>query len=207
MCPYCDAGPFGVVATHTRRVHGVGKRELRDELGVTYDTPLTSPEDQQRHRESAIARGSMPPRGYESAPRQASRKAKEIWKNRMAQASAVITPEVKKAAATKANQSAKRRAAREAWREQQPHGTRTKYDLGCRCDDCRRAAREARYRYRRAEGDPLYRPVLTESPTCANMSVGADEATHGTNSPSSSGTGGACSALRGPLSTGRVSTA
>ncbi len=44
MCPFCDRGPFHIVATHVSRIHEINKRELRDMAGLFYNTSITSPE-------------------------------------------------------------------------------------------------------------------------------------------------------------------
>lgn len=44
ICPFCGAGPFKILATHVHRKHDVDARELRDMAGLTYSTPITSPE-------------------------------------------------------------------------------------------------------------------------------------------------------------------
>jgi transposase len=44
ICPFCDKGPFHVVAGHTVRVHNVNSRELRDAAGLYYSDTITSPE-------------------------------------------------------------------------------------------------------------------------------------------------------------------
>lgn len=44
-------------------------------------------------------------------------------------------------------------------------GTASTYNAGCRCDDCRRASREARRRIRRAKPVPIGTRVMVDGRT------------------------------------------
>lgn len=56
MCPWCDRGPFKVVAVHVSRMHGVGPKELRDLAGLCYNETLTEPETHARRSAAGRAR-------------------------------------------------------------------------------------------------------------------------------------------------------
>lgn len=43
-CPFCDAGPFKLLARHTNVQHGIGKDELREMAGLYKYQSITSPE-------------------------------------------------------------------------------------------------------------------------------------------------------------------
>lgn len=43
VCPFCNEGPFTVVALHVVAKHGISGRELRDIIGVDYQTSICDP--------------------------------------------------------------------------------------------------------------------------------------------------------------------
>lgn len=72
MCPYCDRGPFKVLAVHTNKAHGIDRRELRAQAGLTLNEPVASAEFRKRARELAFERDI----GHSEAARVALRNAK-----------------------------------------------------------------------------------------------------------------------------------
>lgn len=44
VCPFCERGPFQVVARHVHDAHGISAAELREMAGLIKRTPMTSPE-------------------------------------------------------------------------------------------------------------------------------------------------------------------
>ena len=53
------------------------------------------------------------------------------------------------------------------------HGTRSAYNRGCRCDECREAARLARARQRASQSSPTRSPpvAVNEGPTAQDVLV------------------------------------
>jgi hypothetical protein len=43
-CPWCSAGPFKILATHTHRAHGVDRHELRELAGLLKGARICAPE-------------------------------------------------------------------------------------------------------------------------------------------------------------------
>jgi predicted nucleic acid-binding Zn ribbon protein len=56
ICPFCGAGPFTVVALHTRPIHGVDRFALRDQFGLTYSTSVCDPAHSRSLAKLAIER-------------------------------------------------------------------------------------------------------------------------------------------------------
>jgi len=44
MCPYCPAGPFKALASHTNSAHGIDRHELRSRAGMFEHESIASPE-------------------------------------------------------------------------------------------------------------------------------------------------------------------
>lgn len=70
LCPVCGAGPYGIVATHVNKAHGIDRFQLKDILGVTYRTPLCDPLTSAKMSQSTKGRDyeylkqSHPKKGY-----------------------------------------------------------------------------------------------------------------------------------------------
>lgn len=63
-CPWCGAGPFKMLATHTHSAHGVSAAEFRELAGLTRHAPLCSP-DHSAHQAARLAGQALPPVAYE----------------------------------------------------------------------------------------------------------------------------------------------
>ena len=96
MCPFCDAGPFKIVAGHTNRAHGVDRKKLRDLAGLTFTASITAPDLHAewsemrraefqalngRDRAALIAKRAAATRGREAA-RQFSQAGRESQRER-----------------------------------------------------------------------------------------------------------------------------
>jgi len=57
ICPWCGAGPFGLIASHVVRTHGIGRKELRDRAGLFHSASITSPEVRAKNKERGRRRG------------------------------------------------------------------------------------------------------------------------------------------------------
>lgn len=55
-CPWCTAGPFGSIASHTWQAHGVSAAELRERAGLPRSASLTSDDTAERYRGSGRER-------------------------------------------------------------------------------------------------------------------------------------------------------
>lgn len=44
MCPFCDAGPFKIVAGHTQRIHDIDRYELREAAGLVRKAVVSDPD-------------------------------------------------------------------------------------------------------------------------------------------------------------------
>lgn len=55
-CPFCGAGPFKQVASHTWRSHGVDRVELRSLAGLLIGDSICSSETSEKHRKLALDR-------------------------------------------------------------------------------------------------------------------------------------------------------
>lgn len=51
ICPWCERRDLRRPAMHINVTHGIGRRELRERLGVTAVTTVTTPEDTAQRRE------------------------------------------------------------------------------------------------------------------------------------------------------------
>lgn len=56
ICPFCARGPFQVLASHTQKVHGVDRFELRELADLTYSTSLLDERTRQQFSARAKAR-------------------------------------------------------------------------------------------------------------------------------------------------------
>lgn len=62
ICPYCGAGPFVLLASHTSRAHGVSPLELRHAAGLRSKHSLSTPDHQaamRAHRANLIESGAL----------------------------------------------------------------------------------------------------------------------------------------------------
>ncbi len=68
VCPFCNEGPFTVVAIHVWMVHGVDRRTLRVMLGLPVSKSICDPsfhdERVQHNRRNMAAGKGVPPRAY-----------------------------------------------------------------------------------------------------------------------------------------------
>lgn len=62
-CPWCGAGPYKVLATHTGRAHGVDGHELRELAGLTKFASICSPE-YAAAKAAALAGKKLPDHAY-----------------------------------------------------------------------------------------------------------------------------------------------
>lgn len=77
MCPWCGAGPYQMLATHTNRAHGIDRHELRELAGLLKGAKVCAPEitrsrsDQRKGvplpASAYDGRASAKPRRYSSA--------------------------------------------------------------------------------------------------------------------------------------------
>ena len=79
VCPFCNEGPFTVVAAHVNRVHGVDKKALRDMLGLPHGMSICDPTHSASMKEHNRVKGKPPPgytgpKRYNHAARQAMHK-------------------------------------------------------------------------------------------------------------------------------------
>ena len=92
MCPFCNAGPFVVVALHTNKAHGIDRRMLRDYIGVTYATSICDPTHSavaaERGREMHERGVSKLRQGNAGRPRRLSPAAQELNLKKLAAAHA-----------------------------------------------------------------------------------------------------------------------
>lgn len=154
ICPWCNAGPFKILASHTTRLHGVDRFQLRDLAGFTYSTSICDPDTAADRREIARETSHRLNPPAKGAKRVLSEAAKEIARQKLA---AVRSEEQRRAATVAAHQpeaKAKRAASlRETWDARRgyelDHGDYRRYKNGCRCEECK-AANAEHSRARRA---------------------------------------------------------
>lgn len=112
MCSWCDRGPFRSLASHTNKMHGIDRRELRALAGLTMRQPVASEAFREKCRERAVKEGT----GYSDAARAglekargASRKYTEAGLARIARTAsatmAAMTPEERSRRASIASNS------------------------------------------------------------------------------------------------------
>lgn len=58
-CPFCGKGPYKVVAGHTKRVHDIDRRQLRDMAGLRLVDSICAPEHSAERRENALRSGTV----------------------------------------------------------------------------------------------------------------------------------------------------
>lgn len=51
LCPWCEEGPYKILASHTHRAHGISADELRELAGVTKTTSICDPDHSENCRE------------------------------------------------------------------------------------------------------------------------------------------------------------
>lgn len=156
ICPWCNRGPYKMIASHTTRVHGVDARELRDLAGLTYSTSLLPEETRQkfsdrahRQREAGVLVGSpnggRGPHRLSEAGKDALRRSLDATRSPeqlRAATAASHTPEVK---AKRSESVRKRKEERRGFPVD--HGQYAMYARGCRCQPCKDAnAADARNR-------------------------------------------------------------
>lgn len=144
ICPWCDAGPFKILASHTTRLHGVDRFQLRDLAGLTYSASVCAPEVADERREIVRRSGRVLVSPGKGIKRNLSEAAKEIARRKLADARS----EEQRLAATAASQTPQARAKqgaslRRSWAERRggelEHGDHRRYKTGCRCDLCKAA--------------------------------------------------------------------
>ncbi len=152
ICPWCGSGPFKILASHTTRLHGVDRFQLRDLAGLTYSASVCAPEiaDERREIVRRIGRALTPP--GKGIKRNLSEAAKEIARQKLNAARS----DEQRLAATTASKTPQARAKqsaslRKSWNERRggelEHGDYRRYKTGCRCTLCKAAnARQSRER-------------------------------------------------------------
>jgi len=145
-CPFCGKGPFVVVALHTNHAHGIDRRQLRDQAGLYYSTSITPPEHAAQRAEAA--RKYLVPLDY-------SQRSKRGSKDRVSAAGRAAKYRFTEDDHRKAAKAMATDEVRDKLRAARPprHGSRKRYEKGCRCDACkaRNAKRGRDLRARRAE--------------------------------------------------------
>jgi hypothetical protein len=53
-CPYCGAGPFKSLASHTNKAHGIDRKELRERGGFLVSESIAAPEYSEACRQRAV---------------------------------------------------------------------------------------------------------------------------------------------------------
>lgn len=148
-CPFCDGGPYKVIAVHTNKTHGIDRRELREMAGLTSNDSICAPEYSEGARERAERRelhkiGNETQRTRGRKPQQWSKAGRE--KNRATIISVNETSTDEERAARNAKSSATRRA-----KETCKHGhpwdanARVNADGSRTCRACERDRSRGRY--------------------------------------------------------------
>ena len=154
ICPWCGSGPFKILASHTTRLHGVDRFQLRDLAGFTYSASVCAPEVADERREIVRRAGHIPTPPGKGTKRVLSEAAKEIARRKLDAARS----EDQRLAATAASQTPQARAKqgaslRKSWAERRggelEHGDYRRYKTGCHCVLCK-AAHAQHHRERRA---------------------------------------------------------
>jgi hypothetical protein len=120
LCPFCNAGPFVVVAQHTYQIHGVDRRVLRDMIGVYYSTSICDPTysaGRTTHTNQLISEGVMNQAGGESGAtrRLSKRRLTDLRERGASLAPSTHTPEIEeRRKRTLKAVNDKRRAGRDA---------------------------------------------------------------------------------------------
>ena len=81
LCPWCDAGPFKMVAGHISRTHGLSSRELRIRAEIRMEESICDPEYSDRLRQilqDSNRHESLPrtPKGFKWAITPGGRRSK-----------------------------------------------------------------------------------------------------------------------------------
>lgn len=154
ICPWCGAGPFKILASHTTRLHGVDRFQIRDLAGLTYSTSICDPDVSEDRREIVrrIGRVLTPP--GKGVKRKLSEAAKEIARDKLDAARSEDQRRAATAAAHQPEAKARRGASlRQTWAKRRggelEHGDHRRYRTGCRCAECK-AAHAKHFRERRA---------------------------------------------------------
>lgn len=154
ICPWCSKGPFKILASHTTRLHGVDRFQLRDLGGFTYSASVCAPEVSEERREIVRRIGPVLMSPGKGVKRNLSEAAKEIAQRKLDAARSEDQRRAATAAAHSPEAKARRGASlRQTWAKRRggelEHGDHRRYKTGCRCDDCK-AAHAKHFRERRA---------------------------------------------------------
>jgi hypothetical protein len=145
LCPFCGKGPFTVVALHTNHAHGIDRRQLRDLAGLYYSASITPSEH--RAERAQHARKTLVPIEY-------AKRSKKGSKDHMSVAGLAAKYRFTEDDRRKSAEAMTMREVRDKIRAAKPprHGTRKRYEKGCRCDACkaRNTKRGREQRARRA---------------------------------------------------------
>jgi predicted nucleic acid-binding Zn ribbon protein len=96
ICPFCDRGPFKVLAGHTARTHGVDRLELRVLAGLTYSASILDDDTREEFSARAKARlaaGAAPPPGAHGNTRRLSPAGKRIATDRLRRLAEQLGPD------------------------------------------------------------------------------------------------------------------
>lgn len=130
LCPFCGKGPFVIVALHTNHAHGIDRRELRDLAGIYYSASITPPEHRAERAEAA--------RKY-LVPIEHERRTKKGSKDHISTAGRAARYRFTEDDRSKSAKAMSTDEVREKLRAAKPprHGTRKRYEKGCRCAACK----------------------------------------------------------------------
>ena len=94
MCPWCNAGPFVVLATHVHRAHAIDKLQLRELAGLFYSSSICAPEHADRcaSRAKRLMEGGKDLRPRRDGPRRLSPAAKALNAEKFDRARALAPP-------------------------------------------------------------------------------------------------------------------
>ena len=171
-CPWCDGGPFRVVACHVAHYHGYTANQVKDLAALPYSFSTSAADVADAHRQRMLDSQIKPPDATgERVPRPggvAARKSRLVNLGKAQEAN--DSPDVRKdrterlmkvyAGDGRREQIEKARLRRmqrfDADLGPATHGSLRMYARGCRCDECRaaRSAHNKLYRQRRAQVSP-----------------------------------------------------
>lgn len=83
-CPWCGAGPYKMLASHTNKSHGVDKKELREMAGYTARVSICSPERAEDARRSLVNRED-----WEETRKRANERSVQAGSSKLASAARV----------------------------------------------------------------------------------------------------------------------